>query len=433
MPEQQQGGWTRFFKKQQLAGEDFFGKVMAGLSSLFEGASEEETMKKVREELKTVFACKDVSVFLQDPEHPPGPMDGDWCLIVKSGFGEGNRVTANDAKSLEDLKPGKPVKFSELYAEKAALKAIALAFEEDCFYGADIEKKIVLLKDPRPEDDLGSGDLSVLAIPLRYTQRVGRFTENAKVGVLALFNTPCRSELGDVEKAVSSTLAFALLRNRISLRDPVTNLYTEPQLRNELLREWNLWEITNGKIRGGMVVGWIDALAVYRQTLESQAHVDPRKVSQKLSDVLHGVGECVINRATNHTLDQNHIYKSGIPGRIGREGFAVILPLLKDFEMAAWSSRLAKDVLDRPFEGEQLLEAGDITASLRVIPFGAKGAASPEAVWKLAHSVLEELEREQARARKDVEELLKCVNTIRVWHDGKWLAIQEWRSVRAPA
>jgi GGDEF domain-containing protein len=429
---EQAGGWTRFFRKQNIAGEDFFGKVMSGLAALFEGASEEDTFKKVREELKTIFSCRDCSVFLYDPDETPRPDEGNWVLQVKSGFGEGNRVSETDARSLEDLKPGRPVPYNEVYAEKAALKAIALAFQEDAFYGADIEKKIVLLKDPTPQDDLGSGDLSVLAIPLRYVQRVGRFEEKTKVGVLALFNTPCRGELGDVEKAVSSTLAFALLRARLNLRDPVTGLYTETFLREELERQWSLWEITQGKLRGGMVVGWIDALSVYKQTLETEGQVDPKQVSQRVSDVLRGVGETVIRRASNHALDQNNTYKAGICGRMGREGFAVILPLLKDYEIAAWASRLAKDVLDRSFEGERLLETGDITTSLRVIPFGAKGTATTADLWKLAKDTLEALEVEQLRARRDVEELLKCVNTVRIYHDQKWLTAAEWRNARSP-
>ncbi len=78
------------------------------------------------------------------------------------------------------------------------------------------------------------------------------------------------------------------------------------------------------------------------------------------------------------------------------------------------------------------LPAYTLPASLRVIPFGAKGAGNPEDVWKVGKRVLDELEREQARARRDVEALLKTINTVRVFHDGKWLAAQEWRTVRSP-
>lgn len=426
-----QGGWTRFFRKDVVGGESFFARVMAGIAALFEGGNEEETLKKVQSELKVLFACKEVSIFLQDDE-APSPGEGDWVLRVRSGFGDGNRVTQEDARSLDELKPGKAVPYSELYAQRAALKAIALAYEEEAFYGCDIEKKIVLLKDPTPEDDLGSGDLSVLAIPLRYVQRLGRLEERTKVGVLALFGTPCRGELGDVEKAVSSTLAVALLRPKVSLRDPVTGLYTERHFRDELARQWNLWEITGGRLRGGVVIGWIDSLALYKQTLETEGHIDPASVSEKVSDVLRGVGGCVMRRATNHVLDQQFTYKAGVACRLGREGFGVLLPLLKDFEMMAWASRLAKDILDFPFEGERLLETGDITASLRAIMFGGKGAGSPAEVWKVARDVLDEIQVEQSRARKDFEELLKVVNTVRIFHEGKWLPPQEWRAVRAP-
>src|SRR5690606_10207628 len=101
---------------------------------------------------------------------------------------------------------------SELVAQQAALKAIALAFEENSFYGCDIEQnKVVLLKDPRPEDDLGSGDLWVLAIPLNYGNKVGRVLEQTRVGVLALFKTPVRRELGELEKGMRALLSHALV------------------------------------------------------------------------------------------------------------------------------------------------------------------------------------------------------------------------------
>src|SRR4029077_8651169 len=127
--------------------------------TMFEGGSIEDTFKNAREALKRVFACQELSIFVHDPEVTPHMDEGSWVLTVKSGYGEGNRVSEADAKALEDLKPGRPIPFTTLHAEKVALKAIALAFKEDAFYGADIEKKVVLLKDPTPADDLGSGDL----------------------------------------------------------------------------------------------------------------------------------------------------------------------------------------------------------------------------------------------------------------------------------
>jgi GGDEF domain-containing protein len=357
--------------------------------------------------------------------------EGSWVLTVKSGFGEGNRVSEADAHSLEDLKPGKPIPYNELVAQKVALKAIALAFKEDAFYGADIEKKIVLLKDPTPADDLGSGDLSVLAIPLRYTTKIGRIEEKRKVGVLALFGTPCRNEMGDLEKAVRTMLGFALTTPQIALKDPVTGILNETYFRERLDSEFGLFDLTNGKLKGGVVVGCIDALALYKQTLESEGAVNPAEVSQKVSDVYYGIGSCCWNRSTNHALDESHVYKSGVPGRIGKDGFGIILPLLKEHEMLTFSSRLSKDIVKYPFEGEQLLATGDITCSLRIIPFGSKKAANTQELMNLAMLTISEIEAGQNKARRDPDALLKSVNTIKIWSaDSHWLDPQQWRSQR---
>ncbi len=432
MSEQQtQGAWTRFFKKTDMVGEDVLSRVLSGLTTMFEGGSVEDTFKNAREALKKVFACQELSIFVHDPAEQPHMDEGAWVLTVKSGFGEGNRVSESDAHALEELKPGKPIPFNELVAQKVALKAIALAFKEDAFYGADIEKKIVLLKDPTPADDLGSGDLSVLAIPLRYTNKVGRIEEKRKVGVLALFGTPCRNEMGELEKAVRTMLGFALTSPQIALKDPITGLFTEAFLRDRLDGEMSLFDLTSGKLRGGILVGVIDALAVYKQTLESESTIDPVEVSQKVSDVYAGIGSVCWSRCSNHALDESHVYRSAVPGRIGRDGFGIVLPLLKDHEMLTFASRLSKDIVNYPFEGEQLLATGDITCSLRIVPFGFKKATSTTEIMNFARTTIEEIEREQNKARKTPDELIKHVNTIRIWSEkGTWLDSQQWRAQR---
>ncbi|MBI3724603.1 hypothetical protein HY251_11705, partial [bacterium] len=326
MAEQQaQSGWGRLFRKAEVVGEDVLSRVLGGLSAMFEGGTLDDTFKLAREALKKVFACQELSIFVHDPEIQPHVDEGNWVLTVKTGFGEGNRVSESDARSLEELKVGKPIPFSEVVAQKAALKAIALAYQEDTFYGADIEKKIVLLKEPTPQDDLGSGDMSVLAIPLRFIHKAGRIEEKRKVGVLALFGTPCRNEMGEIEKAVRTMLGTALTTPQIALRDPVTSLYTEFYWKDELERQFSLFELTRGKLKGGIVFGLIDTLGLYKQTIESEGSVNPQEVSQKVSDVYHGIGSVVWGRSMNHAIDEAHVYKAGFPGRIGRDGFAIIL------------------------------------------------------------------------------------------------------------
>lgn len=431
MTEQTAGGWSRFFKKTDVVGEDVLARVLNGLASIFEGGSVEETFKAARDALKRVFACQELSIFVHDPLVAPHMDEGSWVLTVKSGFGEGNRVSEADAHSLEELKPGKPIPYNETVAQKVALKAIALAFKDDAFYGADIEKKIILLKDPTPADDLGSGDLSVLAIPLRFSHKVGRIEEARKVGVLALFGTPCRNEMGELERAVRTMLGFSLTTSQIALKDPVTGLLTEAYLRERLDGEMSLFDLTNGKLKGGMIAGVIDVLALYKQTLESEGTINPAEVSQKISDVYYGIGSVCWARSVNHALDESHVYKSAVPGRIGKDGFGIILPLLKDHEMLTFASRLSKDIVKYPFEGEQLLQTGDITCSMRIIPFGFKKAQTPTEIMNLAKIAIEDVERDQNRARRDPEELLKNVNTIRIWNEeGKWLDPQQWRQQR---
>ncbi|MGE0710122.1 MAG: hypothetical protein AB7N76_31540 [Planctomycetota bacterium] len=421
----EESGWTRFFFKKGITdeGEDFLTRLFEGLAGVFEGGDAEETGRAVRGRLKAALNCDDVSLFVYDPAVRALPDDGDWVLTVKSGFGEGNQVCQNDAKQLPDLEPGKPVPYSEEVAQQAALKAIALAFEEDAFYGCDIEKKIVLLKDPKPEDDLGSGDLSVLAIPLRFEKRAGRVTEKTRVGVLALFKTPIRRELADVEKSMRSLLANALIAPRCQLRDPVTGLFTEPFLQEELRRQISLFQLTQGKLFGGFVVGMVDTLKLYKQTLESSARVDPAMVSHKVSDVLAGVGAAVWRRCREHTLNVGTTYEAGFPGRIGHEGFGVILPLLQPGELCMWAVRLSKEVISTRFEAEELLESGDVTISLRVIPF-AKG--SWEDLWGLAQRALEDIEKGQLKARRDEEALRQSVNQIRVFGGGRWMTNAEF-------
>ena len=419
---EERAGWTNFFFKRGIEGDDFLAKFLSGIASVFEGDDAEATGRRIRAELKRLLDCDDVSIYVHDPSLRAGAHEGEWVLKAQSGFGEGNTVCQLDGLALPELLPGQAAPFSEGLAQKAALKAIALAFEEDAFYGCDVEKKIVLLKDPKPEDDLGSGDLSVLAIPLRFEKRIGRVTERVRVGVLALFNTPVRRELGEVEGSLRSLLACALVAPSIQLKDPVTGLYTEAHLRQELERQASMFELTQGKLRGGFVVGMVDALKVYKQTLETSAKVDPGRVSEKVSEVLQGIGAVVQRRATHHALN-SAVYKGGLAGRIGNEGFGVVLPLLQPGELCMWAVHLSKDVINAHFDGERHLGAGDVTVSLRVIPF-ARG--KPEELWGLAQRALEDIEKEQLRARKDDEELRKSVNQIRVFHAGKWLTTREF-------
>jgi len=415
-------GWTKLFRwGSDDVGEDFLATLMNALASVFEGTGEEERTRQIRRELTRAFGCEDISIFVDDPHERPSVDEGDWVLTVKSGFGEGMRVSQKDAEGHPDLVPGHTAPFSEDLARDAASKAVALAFRDEAFYGADIEKhKIVLLKDPSPQDDLGSGDLSVLAVPLHYTQHQGRIVERARVGVLVLFRVPNREDIEDVEKALGKLLACALVTPQCTLKDPVTGLYNERHLQNEIDRYMSLHQLTKGKIAGGLVVGMVDALRLYKQTLEAEGNVAPEDVGRTVSEALRVVGACLRERAERHDLGPV-TYKAGLPARLGHDAFAVLLPLLQPPDMIQWARQTAKDVIRRDFPGEAQLATGELTISLRIIPLGGKRARSPEETMLTALEALDTLDKEQNRARRKPEELKQVVNTIRILKQGEWV------------
>ena len=422
------GGWTRLFKKGglELTGEDQLVKFLEGVARIFEGGTTDETAERISSQVKKIFACDDVSLFVYDTDELPGLDDGEWVLTVRAGFGKGLRVTQNDAKTMPSLVPGKFFPHSEQLAQKAVLKAIALAYEEGRFYGCDIErKKVILIRDPKPEDDMGSGDLSALAIPLSFINRTGRVAEKSRIGVMALYRVPVADDWGETEKFLRTLVAYAMTAPRCMLRDPVSNLYTEVHLRERLGTYANMLNLTNGKLQGGLVVGMIDTLRLYKQTLEAEGNVDPTQVSQRVSEAIRGVGACLWRRARRHALGSGTDFECGDAGRIGQEGFGVVLPLLRPLELKMWALRLQKDVIDYPFVGEEALPAGEVTVSLRVIPLGRRDTRRPEMLWKTAQKALDDIHKLQSRAKG--AELRKAVNKVLVYdEDGSWVPAAEY-------
>ncbi len=422
------GGWTRLFRKGEveLTGDHHLLKFLQGVARIFEGGAAKETADRVSAQVKQIFGCDEVSLFVYDADAIPNLDDGEWVLTVKAGFGEGARVTQNDAKTMPSLVPGKLFPHSEQLAEKAALKAIALAFEEGRFYGCDIErKKVILIRDPKPADDMGSGDLSVLAIPLTYINWAGRVPEKSRVGVMALYRVPVRDDWGEVEKFLRSMIAYAVTAPSCMLRDPISNVYNEGFLRERLSVYCNMLDMTGGKLRGGLVVGMVDTLRLYKQTLEAEGNVDPSQVSLRVSEAIRGVGACLWRRARNHALGMGSDFACGDAARIGQEGFGVLLPLLRPLELKMWALRVQKEVLDYPFVGEEALPLGEISVSLRVIPLGQSHTRRASVVWKTALAALEDVERSQLRLAG--RELKDVVNTIQIYDEqGRWVAAREY-------
>jgi hypothetical protein len=94
-----------------------------------------------------------------------------------------------------------------------------------------------------------------------------------------------------------------------------------------------------------------------------------------------------------------------------------------------WAVRLGRDVVEYEFAGEEHLVTGDVTVSLRVLPFGHKGATNPAEVWKTAREALEQIEVAQLKARRDPASLKAHVNTIQsLLEDGTWSRPGEYKT-----
>jgi len=412
--------WTSLFRRSEVEGGPSLTEFIAGVSRIFEGTGLEETYHQVTSEIKQIFRCGSVAILVHDPDVSPGPDEGDWVLTVRAGEAEGARVCQRHATALPQVKAGVRLEATEELAHGVMLKALALAFEHDWYYGADVEDQVVLLRDPIPPDDLGSGDLSLIALPLTYRHRVGRRVETARVGVLALYKVPVQKDMQPLERFLRSLVGYAITTPICSLRDPVTGLYSERHLREELDAYVNMVELTKGKLGGAFVVGVIDSLGVYRQTLEAEGKVDPGTIDQLVSEVLRVVGRKVGRFARHYALGHTE-YRCGFAGRIGLDGFGVVLPLLKPSDLRVWAVRLAQDVRAHAFPSEHRLQAGNVTVSLRVLLFGLEGTRTADEAWRLAERCIERLRFEQEASRRDATQLAHSIDSIEaLLPKGQW-------------
>lgn len=384
--------WTKFFRRSADVGGPGINDLMSGLSRLFEGMGEEDVFWVACREVVRIFKCEAATLLWLDPG-AAGAGDGEW-LLRATGHGAGAVVTQADAEGAPEASVGEALPYSEDLAHRMMLKAIALAFEEGEFYGCDGEEdQAVLLRDPGPDDDLGSGDLSLLAIPLSYHHRMGHVLERVRVGVLALYGLPVACDLRPLEGFLRSLIGYAVTTPSCSLRDPVTGLYTSLQLREELDRYLNTYQLTKGKLKGGLVVGKVDGLAHLEHRLADAGRLGPGAVGQVVSDVLRGLGGRLLQMTRNYSLPGLD-YRSGVAARLGRDGFGALLPLLDPAQLEHWGIQLARSMSDQRFPG---VGEERITVSLRVIPFGVSGSESLETAWGMAGRSLEQLGAMQTR------------------------------------
>lgn len=415
-------GWTRSFERPgKPDGRGFVARLLEGLARIHEQVQEEQAHRELRRQMRELFRCEDISLFVPDPDAPPRPGDGDWSLKVVCGWGLGNVVSQSDLGGAPGLVPGKPAPPSMELAKQGMLKAIALAYEEDRPWGLDVEEDgLVLLREPVPSDDLGSGDLSILALPIRHRRRVGRVIEEcAPVGVLALYRTPTTIDLAGIERPLTTLLAGALADTKHPLQDPITTLFGESFLRQELERQLNLRELLGARAVGGLVVGVIDALSLHRHALEASPAVDPAAVSRHVSRLLREVGACVRRRAAAFPLGGGREHRCGYAARIGVDGFGVLLPALGPVQLCRWASALQHEVRGRRFDIHDV-DAREVTVSLRVIPFGPAPVA--DAVWATATAALGAIVDEQRRVRADPAALRGAVSTLLALDPGgRWV------------
>lgn len=392
--------WTRYFRRAASSGGPRLSDVMGGLATLFEGMGEEEVYLVMCREVRRIFHCNEVSLYL----HAPGAaarQDGEWLLRPVGRGDAGPPVTQSDLDTAHQAVPGAVVPADEALRTVLLRKAVALAFEEGEFYGCDIEDgQAVLLRDPGPEHDLGSGDLTRLAIPLVYRHQVGGWVEEARVGVVCLDQVSVGSDLRPLERFLRTLLGYAITTPACSLRDPITNLYTPLHLREQVAAYLNMRELTKGKLKGGLVVGHIDALCLRRQHLHAAGAVPPTGVEQRIAEVRRGVGACLQRLATQDALPGAD-YRCGVAARLGRDGFAVLLPLLEPQQLVQWAGRLGRAVREQRFSGPAGSE--QVLVRLRVIPFGLPGTERVDGAWSQTGQCLEAMRSAPPRPRTSPE------------------------------
>lgn len=410
--------WTRLFQRSALTGGPTITDLMEGLARLAEGMGEEEVYRVACRELTRIFKAARATLYWNDPAAARSTADGEWVLRAVAGEERGALLRQTDLAGLE-LLPG-ATHDVERAAGRACLLAIAAAFEQGELYGCDVEGgRVALLKNPGPDDDLGSGALTLLAIPLIYQHRLGRALEKARVGVLVLHQVPVASDLRPLEGFLGTLVGYAMTTPSCTLRDPVTGLYSAAHLVQQLRSYLNMFELTKRKLGGGLVVGRIDALGLWQQSLEAGGTVPPALIDQRVAEVVRSVAGCVSKLSSEYSLP-NAAYQCGTAARVGRDGFAALLPLLTPEQLRQWATRLARSVHDLQLAEDPVLPGGRASISTRVFTFGLPGTTTPESTWQLALECLEHMGEDQARAAGRPDLLANLVQDHQVMTATGW-------------
>jgi len=414
--------------KQTRSGDGIRAKAYRAVVDSTSRGDFDNTLRIVTEEATKVFDCERAAVALLDNQVGEG--EGSWALIVVSGANKGSRITESDCDLMPALRPGNVIVGSDSAAQDVQMRSVASSFRDDQIIGCQTFKgRIALHKDPTPDNDIGEGKLSALAIPMRYTYRGPVVQEKIKMGVLILYNVNLHRYTLDVERSFAALIAQSLAFSNQHVIDHQSGLRGEHDIELELLRQANLFGITKGKLKGGCVFGIIDNLTHYKKTIENETEYSTDTVNQFAADVIRGSCRCIKARCLQFPLDKSQIYAAGLAGRLGVSGFVCVLPLLSEDELVRFARALQEDVKAFDFPGENLLEEANITVSVRAVPFDQSDGKTQ---WNVVKEELSNMNRDQSQAR-GTQRLSQFTATVCVRREGVWLEYEQWRQARRSA
>jgi hypothetical protein len=408
---------------EKKAGEALAARAFQTVARISKAGEVDDVLRSMLENLRDLFQCQEVSVAVLVPGVGTGEVS--WSLDTVAGKNKGTQIQESDCKLMPALKIGNFILSSDAGTEDVQLKTSAVAFRDNKVLGCQAFKgRVSLHESPTPDNDLGDGRVTALAIPLNYESHATIIAENIKLGVLTLYGVPLRSDISSIQREIGTMLAQTLAFSRHTYKDPLMGLRSESEIKNEACRHAHLFEFMKSRIGGGLVFGLVDSLTHYKKTIENETDVGAETASQFVNDVLRGVGQCINARSMLLPLSDGRTYRSGVSGRFGSSGFVCVLPLLQEDELVRFSRALQNDVKEYQFPGETLLEEGGITLSVRIMHFQKKFDA--EMLWMQVRDEMSTMYREQSQARGTAK-LRDFTGTISCFTGKKWISFELWK------
>lgn len=411
---------------QQKAADGLAAKAFKQAVQIANAGEAEDILRSLSEQAASLFNARKAGVAMLEHGFTN---ETAWSLEVVVGEMRGQKISENDCKLVGSLKPGNFILSSDQTMDDVKLKTIALSFRDGDILGCQSFKgRISLHREPTVDNDLGEGKLDTLAVPMTFTSHATLLSEKVKIGVLILFDVPIGRDINKLCRDFARLVSLPLALSRQTFKDPLTGLRSEAEIQGEVKRQAELFKLTEGKLKGGIVFGLADNLTHYKKTIENEMDFRADTAAQLVNDILRGVGQVVAARCMQFPLEESRVYKSGVAGRVGVNGFACCLPLLSEDELVRFARALQADVTEYHFPGEQLLEQGQITVSVRVLPFDK--IYDGEMTWLNVRDELGVMYRDQSQARGTAK-LKDVTATLSVHLEKKWLEYETWKSQRA--